>query len=98
SEALEAGLAAIKPGVQASDVDRTVRSALANHGLQCRHHIGHGVGVTYHEEPYITPYNNIVLKPGMVIALEPGAYLDDLGVRLEDMVIVTEDGYDVLST
>jgi Xaa-Pro aminopeptidase len=62
------------------------------------HHTGHGVGVTGHEAPRIVPYNNEVLAEGMVIMLEPGIYLPgETGVRLEDALLVTATGAEVLT-
>lgn len=95
-EALEIGIAAIRPGVQAKSIDQLMRKHLSSVG-QYGHHSGHGVGIAYHEEPRITPYNDIILQPNMVIALEPGVYVDNYGIRLEHMVAVTETGCEVIS-
>jgi Xaa-Pro aminopeptidase len=95
-EALKLGISAIKPGVQAKTIDNLLRMHLSPVG-QYGHHSGHGVGLAYHEEPRIVPYNDIVLAPNMVIALEPGIYIDDYGIRLEHLVAVTETGCEVLS-
>jgi Xaa-Pro aminopeptidase len=95
-EALKLGISAIKPGVQAKTIDNLLRMHLSPVG-QYGHHSGHGVGLAYHEEPRIVPYNDIVLAPNMVIALEPGIYIDDNGIRLEHLVAVTETGCEVLS-
>lgn len=97
---LEKGLEAVKPGVRACDLDSMLRQSIEGQGYPVYpHHSGHGLGVTYHEEPRIVPYNELTLQPGMVLALEPGIYLPEegLGVRLEDVVLVTQDGCDVLT-
>jgi Xaa-Pro aminopeptidase len=95
-ETLELGLMAIRPGIRVSEIDRLMRKHLAPEGTYS-HHSGHGVGLSYHEEPRIVPYNNTELKPNMVITLEPGIYLSDHGIRLEHLVVVTTAGCDVIS-
>ena len=95
-EALEIGIGTIRAGVQAKEVDYAMRQHLIKEG-NFGHHGGHGVGVVYHEEPRITPYNTMLLEPGMVIALEPAVYIDNYGIRLEHLVVVTNDGCEVLT-
>lgn len=95
-EALEIGIGTIRAGVQAKKVDYAMRQHLIKEG-NFGHHGGHGVGVVYHEEPRITPYNTMLLEPGMVIALEPAVYIDNYGIRLEHLVVVTNDGCEVLT-
>jgi Xaa-Pro dipeptidase len=95
--ALEAGLAALRPGATAGDVDRAVRAEVEAAGHSYPHHTGHGVGFRWHEEPRIIPGATTVLEPGMVVALEPGAYGGGLGVRVEVVSVVTDDGCRVLS-
>ncbi len=84
-EALEIGIEAMKPGVQANEIDRLMREHIGNYP----HHSGHGVGTAYHEGPRITPYNDIQLVPGMIIALEPAIYKEEYGIRLEHLMLVT---------
>jgi Xaa-Pro aminopeptidase len=96
-EALEAAKAMIRPGTRAGDVDEVVRSMIASAGGSYPHHTGHGLGLTVHEEPRIVPGSDRVLQAGMVVALEPGWYQDDWGVRVEQILLVTEDGHEVLS-
>jgi Xaa-Pro aminopeptidase len=95
-EALELGIHAIRPGAPAKDVDQVMRSHLEAEG-SFGHHGGHGVGLFYHEEPRIVPYNTMILEPGMVIALEPAVYKEDYGIRLEHLMLVTKDGSEVLT-
>ncbi len=93
-EALDAAIGAIKPGVLANQIDKVSREVLSRRGYpQYPHHTGHGVGTAYHEEPRICGYNDAPLQAGMVIALEPGIYVEGVGgVRLEHVVAVTADG------
>ena len=95
-EALEIGINTIRPGVQAKEVDFAMRNHLAAEG-GFGHHGGHGVGIFYHEEPRIVPYNKMILEPGMVIALEPAIYKKDYGIRLEHLMLVTKDGCKILT-
>jgi Xaa-Pro aminopeptidase len=98
--AQERGIAAIRPGVKAHDVDAEARSVIeeAGFGLFFDHGLGHGLGLDIHEAPRLRKASNVVLEPGMVITVEPGIYLRDWGgIRIEDDVVVTPDGCEVLS-
>jgi Xaa-Pro aminopeptidase len=94
-EAQEAAVAAVKAGVSCGDVDEAARSVLRGHGLAdaFTHSTGHGVGLEIHEPPRVGSGQNTVLRPGMVITIEPGIYLEGrFGIRIEDMVAVTRTG------
>ena len=99
-EALDFAISLIRPGAIAREIDQQVRQFIQDAGYPVYpHHTGHGVGVTGHEAPRIVPYNDEVLEPGMVILLEPGTYVPgQTGCRLEDAVLVTADGAEVLTT
>jgi D-alanyl-D-alanine dipeptidase len=90
--ALEEATQRARPGVRAGDLDRAIRGVLDRAGLACLHHTGHGVGTSAQEHPWIIPRATDVLQEGMVIALEPGAYADGIGVRLEHVVAIGPDG------
>ncbi len=97
--ALRHGISMLRPGVRACDVDAALRKHIQDAGYEpYPHHTGHGVGVAYHEEPRIVPYETMVLKAGMVIALEPGVYVPGVGgARMEDVMLITPDGCEVLT-
>jgi Xaa-Pro aminopeptidase len=98
--ALERGIAAIRPGVKAHDVDAEARSVIedAGFGRFFDHGTGHGLGMDVHEAPPVRKGSNVMLEPGMVFTVEPGIYLPDWGgIRIEDDVLVTPDGCEVLS-
>jgi Xaa-Pro aminopeptidase len=95
-EALDLGINAVKPGIRASTIDQLMREHLSSAGGY-KHHSGHGVGLAYHEDPRIVPYNNTELVPNMVIALEPAIYHEGYGIRLEHLVVVTQTGCKILS-
>jgi len=99
-EAQQAAIDAVQPGVRVGQVDHAARKVLQKHGLarHFAHSTGHGVGLEIHEAPRVAKGQQEVLRPGMVITIEPGVYLQDKwGVRIEDMVVVTEHGCEVLA-
>lgn len=90
----------IKEGVTTGEVDNIARSIITSEGFgeYFKHNIGHGMGVLVHEYPNLSPNSKIILKEGMVITVEPGIYIPDIGgVRIEDDILVTKNGYEVLS-
>jgi Xaa-Pro aminopeptidase len=96
--ALDAGIAAARPGVTAGAVDAAVRGRLEADGLSCPHHSGHGVGLSAQEPPFLTPGETTPLEEGMTIAIETGAYGEGFGVRLEHLVLIEADGARPLTT
>ena len=93
--AQHAGLEAVGPGAQGSEVDAVSRGPIEAAGLGWAygHGLGHGVGLQIHEGPVLRPESTDVLEPGNVVSVEPGIYLPgDCGVRIEDLVLVTPDG------
>ncbi|MBM6596664.1 M24 family metallopeptidase [Microvirga pudoricolor] len=100
-EAVQAAMAAARPGVAARMVDQAARDVItaAGFGEYFVHRTGHGLGLEVHEPPYVTSTSETVLEPGMVFSIEPGVYLPGrFGIRLEDIVILEEHGPRVLSS
>ena len=98
--AWQAAAAAAKPGVKAHEVDDAARKVItdAGYGEYFVHRTGHGLGLEIHEPPYLTSSSQTVLEEGMVFSIEPGIYIPGrFGIRLEDIVILREDGVEILS-
>lgn len=97
--ALALGKSMLKPGAVAGEIDAALRAVIKEAGFEdYPHHTGHGVGTSGHEAPFILPDSDTVLEPGMVLMLEPGCYEPgEIGVRLEDGFLITEDGCEQLT-
>jgi Xaa-Pro aminopeptidase len=99
-QAQQAAVGAVKPGISVAEVDRAARKSLQKSGLAkyFTHSTGHGVGLEIHEAPRVAAAQTEILQPGMVITIEPGVYVPGKwGVRIEDMVVITDSGCEVLT-
>jgi len=106
-EAQKAALNFLKPGVKCKEVDSVARDIITkkgygkffgHYGKFFGHGLGHGVGLDIHELPRVSFSDNTVLLPGMVVTIEPGIYLPEVGgVRIEDSVLITEESYEILT-
>lgn len=99
-EAEKMALEQYKPGMLGKEIDKVARDIISaeGYGANFGHGLGHGVGLVVHEDPRVSPLGEIKLQAGMVVTDEPGIYISEYGgVRIEDLVLITEDGYRVLS-
>ena len=99
-EAQETAIEAIEPGKTGAEIDKVARDIIeeAGYGANFGHGLGHSVGLEIHENPRLSRKDETVLKPGMVVTVEPGIYIPDWGgIRIEDIVVVTDDGCQILT-
>ncbi len=100
-EAQKMAINAVRPGASCREIDAVARNFIAESGYaNCfGHALGHGVGLEIHEKPFLSTRSEDILQPGMIITIEPGIYLAKaFGVRIEDMLLVTADGHENLTT
>lgn len=99
-DAFNAGLGSLRVGARCCDVEASARNALAQHGFKPMHYMGHQLGASVNEPPRLVQYDSTFIEASMVFALEPGAYQGpggDTGARLEQNILITEDGPEILS-
>ncbi|MEM9588993.1 MAG: M24 family metallopeptidase, partial [Planctomycetota bacterium] len=92
---------AIRPGIATSEVDQAARQVIESAGLgdAFKHGLGHGIGLEIHESPRLSAISSEILREGMVVTVEPGVYFEgEFGIRIEDDVLVTAEGCEVLSS
>ena len=101
AEAQKTAIAEIMPGKRCKDIDKAARDLITGYGYgpYFTHNLGHSIGILCHENPRLSPVDNDILLPGMVFTVEPGIYMEGIGgVRIEDDILVTEYGCEVLTT
>jgi len=99
-KAHEEAIKKVRPGILTREVGHVARAIIKQSGFgkYFVHNTGHGVGIDIHERPYLTPKSRKILKPGMVFTIEPGIYIPEkFGIRIEDVIHVTEKGYEILT-
>jgi Xaa-Pro dipeptidase len=99
-DAFDAAAAALSPGARASEAHIAASAAFGAHGLEIGHYSGHQIGVAVNEEPRLVPYDQTIVEAGMIFAVEPGAYAGrngQTGARAEKVVLVTDDGPEIIS-